>query len=235
MKYTEEIFVRASLNVILTQPGSLVPCDFGTGCIVLYKGRSFFLSVSHVTKKGLDVYIEPNQPHDGKTSPIIPIGEILSYSYFVADEDLDADALITAIESGGEEIDFSVAEIKEPFDLLQNDIDFQSFQVAGGNKIFPMLEDLDEPDHESQYGFFGYINQDMNGIFLQRLPEIKAPLTYHRFDGNFYIFKARKPIKSREEYAGLSGAPIFNYQGRLVGLACAVRPRYEYGLWVSNV
>lgn len=224
MQYVEELFVRASLNVILTKPGTFVPYDYGSGCIVVYKDRNFFLSVAHVTKKGLDVFIEPNQPHDGKTSPIIPIGGILSYKRLTVSANIEPEDLEEYLENGGTALDFSVSEILEPLDLLQNDIDFQSFKVTGGTKLFPYLEHAVDPNTKDSYGFFGYINQDLNGLYVERTPEIKAPITFHRKDKDLLIFKAKKTIKTREEYAGLSGAPIFDYQGRLTALACAVRP-----------
>jgi hypothetical protein len=94
MKHVEELFVKASLNVIITQPNSLVPYDFGSGCIVNYKDRQFFISVLHVTQRGLSVYIEPNQPHDGKTTPLCPVGGIVSYDYLVTKEHMTAEELI---------------------------------------------------------------------------------------------------------------------------------------------
>jgi hypothetical protein len=71
--------------------------------------------------------------------------------------------------------------------------------------------DLDhnaDPDKENTYGFAGYIHQQLNGLYIQREAAIKAPLTYLRTKGEFHIFKAKKVINNREEYAGLSGAPM---------------------------
>src|ERR1700743_3826303 len=196
MKYIEEIFVRSSINIILTEPGKRIPVDYGTVCIVEYRGRNFLLSVSHVIKKGLDVYIEPNQADDGKTTPIIPIHGILSYTYLNFDE-TGPEEISERIEEGGIAIDFSVAEIKTPIEILQNDIKFPSFAISGGSKLFPKLEYAVDPNPSAVYGFFGYINQDMNGAYLQRQPEFKSPLKFHKNDREFLVFKAKKQIAKR--------------------------------------
>jgi hypothetical protein len=99
--------------------------------------------------------------------------------------------------------------------------------------------DLDhnaDPDKENTYGFAGYIHQQLNGLYIQREAAIKAPLTYLRTKGEFHIFKAKKVINNREEYAGLSGAPILDFTGRIVALACMVRPGTNmiYGFSISD-
>ena len=148
----------------------------------------------------------------------------MSYTYLNFD-DRTPEKLLEHIEKGGIAIDFSFAEIKTQIDILQNDIKFPSFTISGGSKIFPKLEYAADPNQSGIYGFFGYINQDMNGIYLQRRPEFKTPLKFHKHDREFLVFKAKKQIKDREEYAGLSGAPIFDFNGNLTALACAVKVR----------
>src|ERR1700747_3369565 len=53
-KLLEELInyvVKATQHVVMLDPKTLIPASGGSGCLIIYKERLFFISVQHVTDK----------------------------------------------------------------------------------------------------------------------------------------------------------------------------------------
>lgn len=58
--FVEELIVKSSIQVFMANPEHPKPEVFGSGCLVNYVDRLFFLSVFHVTNYDLSAYLETN-------------------------------------------------------------------------------------------------------------------------------------------------------------------------------
>lgn len=217
-----EIMVRTSIQVFQTDPKLLKPVGFGSGCIVEYLERVFFLSVSHVTDtEGLTTCLETNQPADARGQVLKPIGGICYFDQIKVTPDTSLEDFDSLLQNG-ERLDISFAEVKEPIGLLQPALDFGAFKVEAGIKLPLFMHDAVVPTKDERYGFYGRIKPKYEGKVLRTTPTLKHSLKFHRQKDNFYLFLAPQTIEASEDYEGCSGAPILDSNGRLVALACMV-------------
>lgn len=222
---SHELMVRSSHQVIVADKGKLIPESVGSCCLVLYRGKTFFISVSHVTNcEGLNTFIETNLPSVNGTTPLKPIGGLYYWSAFKVRGDISPEEFVKILEGDHEAMDITFAEVHPPLDLMQPEINFGAFKVEEGGKAFIMLEEAAGlPTKEEEYGFFGKIKSELRGQYLVSTNTLKFNLKYHRTDGNFHMFLAPEIIKDKLDYQGCSGAPILDSEGRIVALACKVR------------
>lgn len=217
-----EIIVRSSIQVFLAKVDHSKPEGFGSGCVIEYLNRRFFVSVSHVTDMDdLTTFLETNQPFDEKGPILQPIGGICYFDQLKVTETMSL-ADFEAMLEKGKRLDICFAEIKEPVDLLQPEMDFGSFKVPASNKLPLFMEDAVEPIKDERYGFYGKIKPKYYGPGLKMTPTFKHSLLYHSTKGHFYMFLAPQIIMDKEDYEGCSGAPILDSEGRIVALACSV-------------
>lgn len=217
-----ELIVRSSIQVFLANPDHPQPEGFGSGCILIYLDRTFFVSVSHVTDMGgLTTFIETNQPFDERGPIIKPIGGICTFDLIKVDKDTSLEDFEAVLEKG-KRLDIAFAEIKGPIELLQPEMDFGVFHVGACSKLPLYMGDAVFPTKDERYGFYGKIRHKYEGHVLRMTPTFKHSLTYHRTKGDFHLFLAPERILDSEDYEGCSGAPILDSQGRIVALACAV-------------
>jgi hypothetical protein len=218
-----EIIVRTSVQVFLAKKDYPKPEGFGSGCIIEYLDRKFFVSVSHVTDvEDLVTFLETNQPDiDGKGPILKPVGGICYFDQLKVAEGMSLEDFEKIIEKG-KRLDICFAEIKDEIKLLQPEMDFGVFKVPASEKFHVFLEDAVVPTEDERYGFYGKVRPKYYGQGLKMTPTLKHSLTYHRTKENFYMFLAPEIIKDSEDYEGCSGAPILDSQGRIVALACSV-------------
>jgi hypothetical protein len=215
--------VRSTIHVLLCKPDYLMPEDFGSGCLINYRGKCFFLSVAHVTNKpDLKVYLETNLPPEDGTSPIQPIGGLFTFNVFKINDITDSKELIDKLDNPTKPIDITFAEIKTPIKLICNKIDFGSFIVEESNRIIIEIGDVIDPNEDETYGFFGNIRQDYKDKYLVRTPTLKYPLKYHHGQGKIMKFTYPEKLDNKKDFEGCSGAPILDSKGNLVALACTV-------------
>lgn len=69
--FVEELVVKSSIHVILAKEEDMKPRGFGSGCLIKYKNRLFFISVRHVTDaQDLSTFLETNQPSVNGETPL---------------------------------------------------------------------------------------------------------------------------------------------------------------------
>lgn len=224
--YVHDIAIYSSVQVMLTNDEELKPVYWGTGFILDYNGRGFFVTVRHVaTYQNLTVYLETNLPSDESTTPIQPLGGFCYFDLFNVD-DLDKlkseEDFKELIDNPDEKIDIAFAEIKSPITLLQPETDFGAFIIKAGSKLPLFIQDIAIPDKEHDYMFYGKIKQEYNGIYLISTPTLKHNIKYNSTVGRFHRFLAPEIRIVKDEYEGTSGAPILDSEGRLVAIACKV-------------
>ena len=84
-----ELIIRSSIQVFVANSDHPQPQGFGSGCILIYLQRSFFVSVSHVTDMGeLTTFLETNQPFDERGPILKPVGGICYFDLIKVDKDI---------------------------------------------------------------------------------------------------------------------------------------------------
>jgi hypothetical protein len=225
-----EITVRSSIQVFTAKSNYPKPEGFGTGFILSYKERIFFVSVSHVTDRlNLTTYLESNLPLDEQGPIIHPIGGICYWDIFKVDSPDKIKSIedFEAILQNAERLDISFAEIKNQIELLQPELDFGAFKVNSGRKFMVTFEKSCVPNKDEEYAFFGRIKHEYEGDVLKMENTFKDSLKYHRDikfgEHRFNMFLSPKRITNKEDYEGCSGAPIFDSLGNIVSIACAIK------------
>jgi hypothetical protein len=113
--FVEELIVKSSIQVFMANPEHPKPEVFGSGCLVNYVDRLFFLSVFHVTNYDLSAYLETNLPANEIGPPIQPIGGLCSFDLFKVTKDMQAKDFEDLLQKPKETLDITFAEIKTPF------------------------------------------------------------------------------------------------------------------------
>ncbi|MBL0910925.1 MAG: hypothetical protein IBJ09_01025 [Bacteroidia bacterium] len=226
-----ELIVKSSIHVILVKQDEnnpeviQKPIDFGSGFLLNYLNRTFFVSVSHVTdKNGLITTLETNLPFDEK-GPILKTIKGICYFDMINFKNVDPVKSSKDFEDllqNGKRLDIAFAEITEPIELMQPEIDFGKFKVEAGSKLPLFMDDATTPVEGESYGFYGLIGQDYIGKYLKMTPTFKYGLVYHQTTPyGFYKFLAPSIVR-RKDFEGCSGAPILDSQGRIAAIACKV-------------
>lgn len=236
---SEELSILSSIQLFMANPKHLKPEVFGSGCIINYKNSQYLLSVFHNIKyEEMQLLIETNWPPDGKTTPVIPLGNFVHFDLLQFAGDADAKELLELIEKGGEKLDITFAKIQslQAPGPLQEKLVIDEFSFERSPKLALNFENISEPKHDELYSFFGNIKHEYQDIYLSKTPTLKRKLTYRSSSKGFHKFQAPKKISSADEYEGCSGAPILDSEGRLVALACkvAVGTNLIYGFPISE-
>ncbi|PWS28478.1 hypothetical protein DHW03_01055 [Pedobacter yonginense] len=219
-----EVMVLSSIQVYMGGKENIKPHGFGSGFIVKYLDRRFFITVRHVTDyEGMVTYLETNLPISANGAILKPVGGLCYFDMFTLAEGILPDDFIKFLNDGPRKrLDICFAEIKDDVPLLQLAMNFGAFSVPECSKIDLDLTYTDLPNKEERYGFYGKIKPVYEGMKLHLTPKFNHSLKFHRTNSEFHIFLAPKIIKSADEYEGCSGAPILDSEQRLVGVACAV-------------
>jgi hypothetical protein len=220
--YLEEAIIRSSIQVFMADPENPKPQVFGSGCLINYLDRLFFISVFHVTNYDLTAFLETNLPPNEIGPPIQPIGGLCSFDLFEVTKDMEIKEFEDLLKKPLETLDVTFAEVKHPITLLQPEMDFGAFKIDAGHKIILSSDNLAIPTKDKTYGFYGKIKHKYNGKYLEMTPTFKHSLTFHRTNKYFHMFLAPETIVNKEDYEGCSGAPILDSDGNIVALACKI-------------
>lgn len=226
-----EITVRSSIQVFTAKSEYPKPEGFGSGFVLSYKDRVFFVSVSHVTDhSNLTTFLESNLPLDEAGRPRnYPIGDICYWDIFKVDSPDNIKSIedFEAILQNAKRLDISFAEIKNHIKLMQPELDFGVFKVNSGRKFMVTFEKSCVPNKDEEYAFFGRIKHEYDGDVLKMENTFKHSLKYHRDikfgENRFSMFLSPERITDKIDYQGTSGAPIFDSVGNIVSIACAIK------------
>lgn len=194
-----EIAVRGTYQVVVTDK-MLNPKSMGSGCVLYYNERLFFLTVAHVTDKAdVSVTIETNKNSvDGKT-PNYCVGQ-MNYRDLYKVKDIEALRAGKELSLDNleliERLDFSFAELKEVPEILQKPMDFAEHgAVSAGTKLVIPKDALNtRPTREEPLFFYGTITPKLEGGILSRLPKLTVDAEYICDEGRFYKIKLKHII-----------------------------------------
>lgn len=226
-----EILVKTTYQVQVTKANDKQfekPIGYGSGFIITYKDNRFFITADHVLnindyenkeRVGDDniVSIFNNISDVGNFSTIItPLGGFYYMERFN----------ITKPEDKPELIDVCLCKMKDinfQYHFLTDEVRFNGITINKGERKFLFNEkQLIEPTSEMIFFVYGKIKPEIKGLVLHRQDTIKENLKYVCKSGDYYLLNAPEEIVSYDDWAGLSGSPVINQEGKCIGVLCSI-------------
>lgn len=226
-----EILVKTTYQVVISKEKSFQsnPIAFGAGFFINYKDNLFFITADHNIhiedykkneRTGIDNYLAIlNNISDRQTFSTImtPIGGFYYMESFdISKEDLNPqliDVTISMVNRG---------KFEAPFYTDEDIRDGDTILVSPKEEKFEFLEEhIEEPKESDTYYVFGKINPHFKGLFLHRDNTFKNDLKYVDTFGNYMLLNYTEEIVY-DNWAGLSGSPVINQNGKCVGVLCSV-------------
>ena len=207
--------------------------NWGSGFFFQYRERLFFVTADHVAhyddfeageRLGKDnyVWVFNNKNEKGALATMLtPINGIFSFDLF------DLDDVLPEIPEL-KDIAFSIISepIKETFlthDLRDNDGNI--IVQPGRIKICLHEEHVAELKPSDQCVVASCVKWNTNGIMLERYNAIHDCLEFKEINNEgYYVLKYPAPVIP-EHWKGISGGPVFNQEGCLIGMLIEV---YDY-------
>lgn len=89
-------------------------------------------------------------------------------------------------------------------------------------KLQFLEEHIVNPQKSDKYFIYGKIRPQFKGLFLHRTYTFKNNLQYVDKFGNYLLLNTQEDIIDYEDWAGLSGSPVINQEGKCIGVLCSV-------------
>lgn len=226
-----ELLWRTTLQVVVTKDEEAQRIkNWGSGFLFNYKENSFFITADHVAhlddfemgqRLGKDDFVwainNKNNPKELSTL-LTPIKGIFSFDLFDLNDVLPEIPIL-------EDIAFSIVtgKIEVPFythELI--DRDGNVIVPAGKEKLYIKEESVTEMDFSDYYIVGSCVKWNIEGIRLDYLNVVHEDLAFKEVNADgYYVLKYPEPV-IKEYWQGVSGAPVFNQLGRLVGMLIEV-------------
>ena len=231
-----DLLWMATLQVVVTKDkNALIIKNWGSGFLFGYRKKLFFVTADHVAhfddfvageRLGKDDFVwvfNGRNQLDQLTTMVNPINGIYSFDLFNLDDVLPE---IPELK------DMAFAILEKPIEpplltLALKDLDGTVLVPAGEDRLY--LEE--KCVAELKDGDICYVGScvkwDISGVMLnyQSLVHRDLVLTEVNSDG-YYVFKYHSPVVVNE-WRGISGAPVFNQQGDLIGMLIEVDENYD--------
>ena len=219
--------VKGTQHVIMIDRKMLLPLSGGSGGLIIYKDRLFFVSVQHVTdlagkQAALDTGITNNNEAQLFSLPAL---------HFVDEyniEDLNLNPLeISKLRT----LDICYTEITGSLEIKQQEKKFNDIVVSADSKIMVYTNLDNEPTKNQGYSFYGRIGGTIKGNTLEQTDKLVLGMKYDRKIGPFERFILNDPILNELDFKGTSGAPIFSETGEPVAFVAHgfIGQNYIYG------
>lgn len=229
----KEILIKTNYQIVISKESSFksIPIAYGSGFFLNYKKNLYFITADHNIhfadhqnnkRLGTDnfVGILNNISNKEEFSTIItPIGGL----YFMESFDLSKENL------GYQLIDVAISlvnrtKFEAPF-LTDEDLkdDNHNVIVSPNEQKFEFLDEhMIEPSRDDTYYIYGKIRPEIKGLFLYRKAIFISNLKYIQDSGNYVLLNTENQINDYNDWAGLSGSPVINQEGKCIGVLCSV-------------
>lgn len=228
-----EILVKTNYQIVMSTEKSFqsVPIGFGSGFFLNYKGTLFFLTADHNIhiedheqnqRTGIDNFVSIlNNISDRETftTMMTPIGGFYYMESFdISKEDLNPQLIDVAISL------VDRTKFEAPFFTDEDIKDENENPIVTPNeqKLEFLEEHIVNPQKSDKYFIYGKIRPQFKGLFLHRTYTFKNNLQYVDKFGNYLLLNTQEDIIDYEDWAGLSGSPVINQEGKCIGVLCSV-------------
>lgn len=229
-KLLEELInhvVKSTQHVIMIDPETLMPSSGGSGLLLFYKKRLFFVSVQHVTDKaGKQAALDTGIGDENGTN-LYSLPALNFIDQFSVDGLDIGQPVLKKLKS----LDICYTEIKDSIEIKQTLKKFGDTVVTADSKRM-IYTNLDyEPTFEEGYSFHGRIRGELEDNTLNQIDKLVLGMKYDGKIGPFERFILEEEIVNELDYQGTSGAPIFSETGEPVALVAHgyIGEKYLYG------
>jgi hypothetical protein len=226
-----EALVKTTYQVVICKEPSFQdrPIAWGAGFFLNFRGELFFITADHNIhiedhnkneRTGVDNYLAILNNISDKSNlstMVTPIGGFYYLnSYDLSKEDLSPQLVDVAVSMVNRSL------LKEPF-LTEAIFNSEKQLLVRANEAkFELVEEsLCEPQESATYAVYGKTRPQFKGLFVHREDTIKNNLKYVGTFKGFLLLNTDGPI-IYEDWAGLSGSPVLDEEGRCVGMLCSV-------------
>lgn len=226
-----EVLVKTTYQIVISKETSFQskPIAWGSGFFINYKDKLFFITADH------NIHIEDHKKNERTgienhlavlnnvsdkitfSTMLSPIGGFYYMEKFdISKEDLNPQLVDVAISL------VDRTKFQAPFFTDEDIRDGETKLVSPNEQKFEFLEEhLTEPRTADTYYVFGKIKPHFKGLFVHRENTFKNDLKYIDTYGDFMLLNTTQVIVY-EEWAGLSGSPVINQDGKCIGVLCSV-------------
>lgn len=221
---TQQIVVTSDKN------GSNIK-GFGSGFFFQYRDKLFFVTADHVIhpddfeegmRLGRDDYVWVLNNRNSSTelaTMFTPIGGLFSFDQMNVEDDLSFEI------PDMKDITFAMLSNSFKFPFLTHElrVDDSVIVAAGKEKLIISSHSMTELKDTDYCLIEGCVQWDIkDGIKFYRCNAIHQDLTLESIDvDGYYNLKCSSPVKY-DEWAGLSGGPVFNDKFNLIGMVISV-------------
>jgi hypothetical protein len=203
------------------------PVEWGKGCLLSYRSKTFLLTVGHVAAtRGLSAMLDVGaQPKDLSTPLYGPI------SFHTYKKVVSLELFEQAVETQGnldesnlELFEFGVRDLPINCVVMDRGYEYDGVTYPPRQKITIDAHSIAKPNRDDFYGFFGNVNHKFTGALTKADPKLELNLQFEMEAGDYLLFRAPDIINTKAEYQGCSGAPVMDSKGCFVGLLAQVLP-----------
>ena len=237
---TIEYLWRVSQQLVVAKDKEMKQiCGFGSGFFMYHNDNLFFVTADHVLhgddfekgeriSKEDSLFVANNVRGEGLTSAYTPLGEFYffdkyNFEDFIKGKNVDVGSL-----SIPEMQDYTFCLRENKFEcpfLTHALLDYDQSVIVPGKleKLIISSRAIVEPEKEDYYIVAGCVKYNVvEGIRIDRANALHQDMRYKQMENNRIILQSPENIKY-EYWAGLSGSPVLNHQGMLLGIIVAVR------------
>jgi hypothetical protein len=232
MRSFTEIIVKTTYQITISKEPTFTskPIAWGAGFFVHYKSNIFFITADHNIhiedhklneRTGIDNYVgvlNNISDRNALSSVITPIGGFYYMERFdISKEDLEPQLIDVAISM------VTNKTFEAPFLTDENIKDTDGSLVSPNEQKLEFLEEhIVDPTKTDNYFIYGKIKPHFKGLMLHRSQTFKNNLKYEGAYEDYILLSTRELISDYEDWAGLSGSPVLNQDGKCVGVLCSV-------------
>ena len=237
---TIEYLWRVSQQLIVAEDKEMTNiCGYGSGFFLQYQDRLFFVTADHVLhmedyKQGVRIseesflFVANNVRGEGLTSAYTPLGDFYFFDKYnfeklIAGQDLDMNVLAIP-----ELQDYTFCLRKNSFEcpfLTHALLDYDGEVIVPEKleKLIISSRAIVSPNEQDYYIVGGCVKYKIvDGVRIDRYNAIHQDMRYIRIENERIILHSPEDVKY-EYWAGLSGSPVLNHQGLLLGVIVEIR------------
>ena len=224
-----------------------LPTGVGSGFMLDYKGEVLFVTADHVVnthdngvrKIDRNAFIQTNNIVINENGQfyveLITLSSVVFCTHYKVDMNTGSVKELPLFDGA-----FAVMnDFQKKAKYITNECIVNGATVKTGEKKLHLDEScITDADKNDDYFVFGRVrfeyDQTDNGQVILRSRFISHDgLKYVRDDGNYYVLKYSQPVVV-DDWKGLSGSPVLNHNGNLIGIACKVSSVSDE-VWVKKI